>query len=420
MRPFLPPPIPAGVLLLASTLLLASCGVEEVLLEPFRGETPHERYLEALELAGLAGTALARQWRAAADEAVERPVRASLPKEEEGSFGPEEPLALGYRVELRRGQRFRVVLEVDPDDPNEPLQVFLELFRLRGSEDDPHLLTVAWTDAHERVLEYEARATAPHLLRVQPELLAGGAYRLRIETGPSLSFPVEGRDTDAIRSLFGAPREGGRREHHGVDIFAPRGTPVLAASAGTVRRAGTNRLGGNVVWIRDEERGMSQYYAHLDTQLVASGARVNPGDTVGLVGNTGNARTTPPHLHFGLYVRGEGPVDPWDFLYDAGERPAPLAVDRSLFREIRTVTDVEAPVRESASPRSPSLARVRAGDSLRVLGGSGGFLRVRLRDGTHGYLSPHALQAASDAVAGSGAPPAHRGDPSATAGSRDR
>lgn len=58
--------------------------------------------------------------------------------------------------------------------------------------------------------------------------------------------------------------------------------------------------GGKVVWMRDEARGMSLYYAHLDSQHVAAGAYVRPGDTLGFVGKTGNARTTPPHLHFGI------------------------------------------------------------------------------------------------------------------------
>ena len=81
--------------------------------------------------------------------------------------------------------------------------------------------------------------------------------------------------------------------------------------------AGTNRLGGNVVWIFDPSRGQSHYYAHLEKQAVSTGERVKAGDVVGYVGNTGNARTTPPHLHFGIYSRGEGPVDPLPFV--AGE-----------------------------------------------------------------------------------------------------
>src|SRR5690606_16676185 len=112
------------------------------------------------------------------------------------------------------------------------------------------------------------------------------------------------------------PRDGDVRKHEGVDIFSSRGTPVVAASPGWVRRVGDNRLGGKVVWINNRELGISQYYAHLDSQLVRSGQQVNAGDTIGLVGNTGNAITTAPHLHFGIYKSGRGAVNPFPFLQD--------------------------------------------------------------------------------------------------------
>jgi murein DD-endopeptidase MepM/ murein hydrolase activator NlpD len=79
----------------------------------------------------------------------------------------------------------------------------------------------------------------------------------------------------------------------------------------------TNRLGGNVVWVWDAERGQALYYAHLDRQDVSAGSRVHAGDVLGRVGNTGNARTTPPHLHFGIYRPIEGAIDPLPFICDA-------------------------------------------------------------------------------------------------------
>ena len=59
------------------------------------------------------------------------------------------------------------------------------------------------------------------------------------------------------------------------------------------------------------------YYAHLDQQLVSPGERVNAGEIVGTVGNTGNARTTAPHLHFGIYAVGRGAIDPYWFIAPA-------------------------------------------------------------------------------------------------------
>ena len=82
--------------------------------------------------------------------------------------------------------------------------------------------------------------------------------------------------------------------------------------------------GEKTVWLRDGERGLSYYYAHLDSQLVRAGEYVERGDTVGLVGNTGNARTTPPHLHFGIYANGAR--DPYPYLQGEDAPPTPPAV----------------------------------------------------------------------------------------------
>ena len=121
-----------------------------------------------------------------------------------------------------------------------------------------------------------------------------------------LAFPVDGVDGSAIWSGFGAERDGGRRAHRGVDIFAPRGTPVLAATDGWVTRVETTRVGGNVVWMQPLFGNMRVYYAHLHEQWVEPGDFVLAGQPLGAVGNTGNAITTPPHLHFGVYVRRPG------------------------------------------------------------------------------------------------------------------
>ena len=139
-----------------------------------------------------------------------------------------------------------------------------------------------------------------------------------------LTFPVQGWQSRGIGSPFGTERDGGRRRHRGVDLFAPRGTPVLAAAAGRVWRVGWDDLGGRVVWQRDGAHGAWLYYAHLDRQLVHFGQRVSAGDMIGLVGNTGNARTTPPHLHFGVYA--PEAIDPTRLLPGPFHPPAaPLA-----------------------------------------------------------------------------------------------
>ena len=132
-----------------------------------------------------------------------------------------------------------------------------------------------------------------------------------------LAVPVQGVRRPALRSSFGEPRSG-HRTHAGIDIFAHRGTPVVAAAEGLVVRIGTtDRLGGNTVWVAGKPSTL-YYYAHLDhfARGLHVGDHVAPGDLVGYVGNTGNARTTPPHLHFGVYpaARAFWPVDPTPLL----------------------------------------------------------------------------------------------------------
>jgi murein DD-endopeptidase MepM/ murein hydrolase activator NlpD len=133
----------------------------------------------------------------------------------------------------------------------------------------------------------------------------------------TLAVPVVGVKRAALHTSFGEPRSG-HRKHQGIDIFAHRGTPVVAAAEGIVIRIGTtDRLGGNTVWVAGKPSTL-YYYAHLDRfqRGLHVGDHVDQGDVLGYVGNTGNARTTPPHLHFGVYpaARAFWPVDPAGFL----------------------------------------------------------------------------------------------------------
>jgi murein DD-endopeptidase MepM/ murein hydrolase activator NlpD len=116
-----------------------------------------------------------------------------------------------------------------------------------------------------------------------------------------------------IRDTWGAQRPGGRR-HEGVDIFAPRGTPVVSATRGLVWKVGENALGGNVVWVLGPG-GDLHYYAHLDRVAdIVPRQRVEAGTVIGTVGSSGNAERTPPHLHYGLYRRGGGAINPYPLL----------------------------------------------------------------------------------------------------------
>jgi len=153
-------------------------------------------------------------------------------------------------------------------------------------------------------------------------LIEGAWYALRLETLPAptlLPVPVEGVRPRGLADTWQAARSEGRR-HEGIDIFARRGTPVLSSTEGIVLRVGIDRLGGQVVWVLGPG-GQRHYYAHLDRYGdVHAGMRVAPGIVLGYVGNTGNARTTPPHLHYGIYTA-NGAIDPYSLLHpDAAAR----------------------------------------------------------------------------------------------------
>ncbi len=368
--------------------MLASCGAGEVLLEPFRGETPRERYEEALDRAGLGGSTMVRAWHLVGRRALLDAVEIVPPVVEEVWVPPEVPAAFGYLMEAERGQRIDVRIRTDDTIS----QIFLEIYRVRDPGDEESELLVEWADPWERSIAYDARATGRYLLRVQPELMAGGAVEVSVTVGPSLAFPVEGRSTANVLSFFGDIRAGGSRDHHGVDIFAPRGTPVRAATDGTVYRVEVTNLGGKVVWVRDRGGRQRQYFAHLDSQMVRNGQTVRAGDVLGLVGNTGNARTTSPHLHFGVYMRPGGAVDPYPFIHDPEGEPEPLTVSREAFQETLRVRAAGTTLLAAPSRRAARLADLPAELPVRVLGGAGQWYRVQLPGGEQGYAPGDALE----------------------------
>jgi peptidoglycan LD-endopeptidase LytH len=243
-------------------------------------------------------------------------------------------------------------------------------------------------------IDVEIRRDGEYVVRVQPELLRGGRIVVTITTGPTLAFPVAGRDARIARSLFGVPRDAGRRSHHGVDLFAPRGTPVVAAAPGVIRRVGQTDIGGNVVWLLDPRREQSLYYAHLDRQLVFAGDIVQVGDTLGLVGNTGNARGTPPHLHFGIYSRGQGPVDPLPFIDTRRGEPADITADTALLGSRVRFARAQGTLRAAPGANAEASRPMSRSGVLTVLGAAGSSFRVRLPDGTSGFVVASAVQPA--------------------------
>jgi murein DD-endopeptidase MepM/ murein hydrolase activator NlpD len=152
---------------------------------------------------------------------------------------------------------------------------------------------------------------------LHPKLTAGGYV-----------FPVYG--PSSFTDTFGAFRgDVPGNWHHGDDIFAPLGAPILACADGLVFSVGWNDVGGNRLWLRDT-KGNEFYYAHLSafSPLAKNGRYVKAGEVLGFVGNTGDAAGTPTHLHFEVHPAAlvfmgyDGAVDPtlylqaWQHLQD--------------------------------------------------------------------------------------------------------
>lgn len=168
----------------------------------------------------------------------------------------------------------------------------------------------------QAVLVYNrSQAYVDAVLRWMTTYLAEATY----PTGDPGTGPIACPVTPPVQFIdsWHFPRSGGR-VHKGQDMFAPEGTPLVALAAGVVADIGHHRgLGGNVVWLTTPE-GHAWYYAHLQTFTpgLAVGQELHRGDPVGTVGRTGNARSTPAHLHIQWRPTGRAGADvnPYDLL----------------------------------------------------------------------------------------------------------
>lgn len=206
------------------------------------------------------------------------------------------------------------------------------------AEDDAEMAAAALTDATQRARAEAhasageaaevAAATREHLVAEREEErrreeaarrreAAAGRAAATGGRGPTVVPPGEAMgemacpvgQPNAFIDSWHFPRTGGRL-HKGVDIFADHGMPLYAVADGTVRRVWNNRLGGLSIDVIDD-RGDRYYYAHLAAAHVSGGDQVRAGDHIADNGNSGNARATPPHLHW-QYHPGDGdPVNPY-------------------------------------------------------------------------------------------------------------
>lgn len=352
--------------------------------------TPWQTYNAALDSMGLDHTQLAQSWRGAAEKALQDSLFIQSPFREMGYFKADRASANGYRIDLKRGEVLQIHLSPYPSNT----LLFLDLFLEETIDSITSTRPVFHAKEYQTdSLQYEVNMNGTYILRIQPELLANCRYTLDLVVQPAYSFfPVSGKGNPDVWSFFGDPRDGGRRTHKGIDIFARRGTPIVAIVDGYIRSVRDTGLGGKQVWLRDTFRQQSLYYAHLDSQLVEEGTWVKAGDTLGTVGNTGNARATRPHLHFSIYKRGFGAIDPHPFVARQSKVPSDFLGDTSLIGQLMRVREANAALRLGPSSRFERVGPVNRHLPLEILAATKGWYRVATPDGRQGYLYGSSLE----------------------------
>lgn len=354
--------------------------------------TPREHYEKELFKAKMEKTAAGQTWFSVGEAVLNDSLFSHAPYQERFFLGDSFP-AQAIRLKIPEGRRLIITPSRQPEDTS--AHFFMELYKVKRNGKPQRL---DYISDETQALTYINHDNDTLLLRLQTGLAEKTAVSLSLTTEPALDFPVAGHSMSSVISFWGADRDGGIRSHEGIDIRAKRGTPVIAAQNGFVTQTGTNNLGGKVVFLSSVSSPYSLYYAHLDSQLVSVGERVVVGDTLGLVGNTGNAITTAPHLHFGIYARGSGAVNPLPFIDNRKEKiPGLPEQSRWLGDTVR----IRRKANLYISPKfeQPTLiATLPANTLVRILGEMAKGFRVELENGTKGYIPNVPLQAYSKQI----------------------
>lgn len=359
---------------------MLSCKTGSVNL--FKAASPHEQYQKKLVNAGLDKTAMGSAWLNAATMSTQKALNINIPYKENGYFAADKVPATAYKFNATKGQKLNIKLN---KTPSVGALIYIDVWY----NTDQSQKLIASADTLNNPIAFDIDETGTYLIRLQPELLQNVSYELEITVGPSLAFPIKSKNTNSIKSYWGDGRDNDARKHEGIDIFGNSRTPVLAISEGTVTRVNENNLGGKVVWMRPKGKDYTLYYAHLDEQIAVEGQEVKIGDTLGLMGNTGNARTTPTHLHLGIYTF-NGAVNPLPFIDPITKNPA--AVTASSIKLNKTLRATSS-VKMFSSPHSKAtvLATLNRGTIVQANAATGSYYKAELPDGGIGFIQSNSL-----------------------------
>ncbi|MGH7465666.1 MAG: M23 family metallopeptidase, partial [Longimicrobiales bacterium] len=259
-----------------SIALLLGCAAGERpdMPRPTVVRTPRDAYVAAASIE----PGVLRAWEDASRRALRSGLRIAPSFRERIGFPAADPHAVAYHFTLVRGQSLHVIVAPAAGAANPFVDMYhnvaRDLFR-----------PVHWAQESPARRTFVARSSGDYVLRIQPPVGVGGIHDVTVLGNVSLQFPVAGADVSSIGGVFGDPRDEGVRAHEGVDITAPRGTPVLAVADGYVEQARNTPTGGLVIWQADAAGGLTYYYAHLDELLVQAGTYVEAGNVIGTVGN---------------------------------------------------------------------------------------------------------------------------------------
>jgi len=360
------------VFYLSFFLVVMSCSQVQRVTDRITKPTAREVYERTLK----DSDSLTNLWTASYTNAKQTVLELNLPAVIASQSQRNTSKALGYSITLKRGEMLNVLVDSSIDTSMVCIDVFKVEKDSIGS-DRPLISNMP----HINTISYEIERTGLYKIIIQPEMEMAFSFQTRLYTTPTFHFPVSGATNAAIGSFWGAQRDGGKRSHKGIDIFAKRGTPIVAATKGYISSTGNRGLGGKQVWLRDGLFGQSLYYAHLDSIATTRGMKVEIGDTLGFVGNTGNAKTTSPHLHFGIYTS-SGAIDPLPFVK---QKTVPDLVDALGFSKGSTKLR-QNQLRLGPSTDYDKLATLSDNQDVGILGKSEQWYHIIVADSLEGFM----------------------------------
>lgn len=364
--------------------LISSCNNQT--LRIFKSSSARTQYVNALKSSGINSTKIGEEWQKSAIKAIEDAPELVVPVAIQGSFKSKSIEAKAWVIQLEQGATINILINWHASDSS---KLIVDL--LKGPDWKELKSFAVQNDS----VKFEADITGSYLFRIQPELLGEGNFQVRINgTATYAVFPVEGKNSAAIQSVWGDDRDGGKRSHEGVDIFATRGTPVLSPVQGVVTAVRDHGLGGKQVWVRDPERDWNLYFAHLDSQIVRNLQRVNPGDTLGFVGNTGNAKTTAPHLHFGIYQNGA--INPLPAIKT--EFNQVIELPEQQLPQLMKVSSSQANMRSQPNTKSTVTSQLKANTPVFIMAATSDWFQIETVDGNIGFIYKELLTGVDSTV----------------------